>query len=693
MPVIVTRGGASVKALGFAGAGKPLAPTIGTNTRSSGQININFTPGYNGGAPITAYTATATPGNTVFTGLSSPIVATGLTIGTAYTFTVYATNVYGDSPLSGTSNSLTFASVPNPPTIGTATIISPTSVTVTYTAPVSNGGATITSYTAISTPGSITGTVTQAGSGTITVSGLTSGTSYTFNVFATNILGNGVGSASSNSVTPDLPTYNLTSNMLANVGGEFASEGVTSAFYIDTNATVSPTTLYWAVTGTGITTADFDGGALTGSVGITPTVRATVNLAIRADGTTEGTETFVISFYTNAARTTLLSDAAIGGYVIGSSSRTVFISDTSTVSYTITRNATSVNEGSSIGFSLTSSNSATVTLYWSVQTMSGTVNSSDLTTSGSTVVSGGTGSLSISVTADQVTEGTESFRILLYSDSGRNTLVATSNTVTINDTSLWPAAGTQLNQFCLNSGVSPYTLRTVRADGSGGSYNDDVNNSPTCGYVPPTVPGISVTFLSGYYLTFPPNTNTQGSTVIITNGSSISGASYVVNAPGLTRNTDWNQPASGTLLVGSGTYVTYRGPHSGATATVTVSKSGYSNYVTNVTIPANAYYSPYTIASGFTQESGYTTSLANSVLPYYAGNGTFLSSTGVVRYQLWRAPEYGGLAFWCSFCINNGVTASSALFRDSFGASPESSTGPKTSYNPGTGYNTFSDRP
>lgn len=644
MPVIVTRGGASIKALGFAGAGKPLTPTIGTNTRSSGQININFTPGYNGGAPITTYTATATPGNNIFTGLSSPIVATGLTIGTAYTFTVYASNVYGDSPSSSSSNSLTFATVPPAPTIGTVTITSPTSVTVTYTAPASNGGNAITSYTAISTPGGVTGIINQAGSGTITVTGLTSGTQYSFSVYATNALGNSSESASSSSVTPDLPTYTLSTNMLGNVGGEFANEGATSAFYIDTNETVSATTVYWAVSGTGITTADFDSGALTGNVSITPTVRATVNLSIRADGTTEGTETFVMSFYTNSARTILLTDAAIGGYVIGSSSRTVFISDTSTTSYTIAPDSSSVNEGSSVGFYITSTSSATATLYWLVQALSGTVNSSDLTTSGSVVVSGGSGSFSISVTADQVTEGTESFRILLYSDSGYNTLAAISSSVIIND-------------------------------------------------IQPVVPGISVSFLGGYYLTYPPYTNTQGSTVIISNTSSISGASYTVNAPGLTRNTDWNQPASGTLLVGPGTYITYRGPHSGTTATVTVSAAGYSNYVTNVTIPANAYYSPYTILNGFTQESGYSYGLAQSVYPYYAGNNTFTVSGGGLRYQLWRAPEYGGIAFWCSFCLSNGVDPSSLLFRDSFGASPESQSGPKTSYNPGTGYNTLSDRP
>jgi len=92
------------------------------------------------------------------------------------------------------------ASVPGAPTIGTATI-SGTTATVPFTAPASNGGSVITSYTATSTPGGITGTLSQAGSGSVVVSGLTGGTAYTFKVKATNAIGTGPESAASNSVT------------------------------------------------------------------------------------------------------------------------------------------------------------------------------------------------------------------------------------------------------------------------------------------------------------------------------------------------------------------------------------------------------------------------------------------------------------------------------------------------------------
>jgi hypothetical protein len=95
----------------------------------------------------------------------------------------------------------TASGLPGAPTLGTATA-GIWQALVPFTAPASDGGSAITSYTATSNPGNITGTLTQAGSGTITVTGLTSGTAYTFTVTATNATGTGAASAASNSVTP-----------------------------------------------------------------------------------------------------------------------------------------------------------------------------------------------------------------------------------------------------------------------------------------------------------------------------------------------------------------------------------------------------------------------------------------------------------------------------------------------------------
>jgi hypothetical protein len=180
----------------------PNAPTSLVATLGNAQASIAFTPPTsNGGSSITGYTVTSSPGSFRATGASSPIVVTGLTNGTAYTFTVTATNSVGTSASSTASNSVTPLTVPGVPAI-TSVTSGNGQVVVAFTAPVYNGGATITAYTATSSPGGITGTVSQAGGGTITVSGLTNGTAYTFTVTATNSAGTSAASTASSSVTP-----------------------------------------------------------------------------------------------------------------------------------------------------------------------------------------------------------------------------------------------------------------------------------------------------------------------------------------------------------------------------------------------------------------------------------------------------------------------------------------------------------
>ena len=180
-----------------AGPNVPGEPMCVNASAGNVQAAVEFTPpASDGGSPITSYTVTSNLGNTA-TGAASPIIVTGLTNGTAYTFTVTAANVAGAGPPSSPSNSVKPGVVLGVPESVKATAGNG-QATVSFKLPASCGDP-MTSYTATSSPGGIT----AKGAGSpITLLNLTNGAAYTFTVTATNVIGTGSPSNPSNKVTP-----------------------------------------------------------------------------------------------------------------------------------------------------------------------------------------------------------------------------------------------------------------------------------------------------------------------------------------------------------------------------------------------------------------------------------------------------------------------------------------------------------
>ena len=107
---------------------------------------------------------------------------------------------------------------PNAPTIGTATG-GAGSVSVTFTPPANVGGSSITSYAVRAEPG---GAGASGTSSPITVSGLSSSTSYTLSVTALNSYGPSPYSAASNSASPIPYWIGLLSSSASDVGRAIA---------------------------------------------------------------------------------------------------------------------------------------------------------------------------------------------------------------------------------------------------------------------------------------------------------------------------------------------------------------------------------------------------------------------------------------------------------------------------------------
>lgn len=160
----------------------------------------------------------------------------------------------------------------------------------------------------------------------------------------------------------------------------------------DVTTTTGETTLYWTTTGT-VTAADFSDNTLSGSITM-------VNGA-------------------SAISRTLVVEGA---------------------QYSLTPSTTSVNEGSSVTITVNTTNVINGTvLYWGTEAVTGTINASDFNDStlvGSVTINSNTATITRTLSSDvSFNEGAESFTIKLYTDSGRTTTVATTSTITINDTS------------------------------------------------------------------------------------------------------------------------------------------------------------------------------------------------------------------------------------------------------------------
>ncbi|WP_139991840.1 S-layer homology domain-containing protein [Paenibacillus paridis] len=165
----------------------PAAPSVTANDAANTITGLNTTMEFNvDGGSYVKYDGTNAPNLT----------------GTRTVLVRIAADAATGTP-AGAETILTF--VPNPPSAPTnvSAIAGNGQATVTFTVPTVSGDSPITGYEVTALPGNLT--LTGAGS-TVTFTGLTNGTSYTFTVKAINASGSSAASAASQAVIPVAPT-------------------------------------------------------------------------------------------------------------------------------------------------------------------------------------------------------------------------------------------------------------------------------------------------------------------------------------------------------------------------------------------------------------------------------------------------------------------------------------------------------
>ena len=297
---------------------------VGPSSGNVGSASTNFTVTPNG-----PYTGTITLTPTGGFGLS-PTILTFSNSATPQTFTITPTAA-GSITLTPTNNgSLTDASpltyssnatVSGQPTAVSAATSTPNQATITFTAPGFTGGSSIIYYLASSTPGNFTGVSMGPSSGSIVVSGLTNGTSYTFAAYAVNAIGTSTPSSASNAVIPiglpGAPTGVIATAGNTQASVTFSAPGVTGGSSI-TGYTVTSNPSGGTDTNSGQTTLTHTVTGLVNGTPYTFTVTATniVGTGSASTASSPVTPSTVAAVSTNSTTNIASTTATLNGSII-----------------------------------------------------------------------------------------------------------------------------------------------------------------------------------------------------------------------------------------------------------------------------------------------------------------------------------------------------------------------------------------
>jgi chitodextrinase len=223
--------------------GPPAAPGGLVATGGDGQASLSWAPpSSNGGSPVTGYnvymsTVSGSRGPELTTVTATSYTAIGLADGTKYYFRVTAVNALGEGPASAQVPVIPESKAPppppptTPPGVPSALVagVASAQVSLSWAAPSSTGGSPVTAYNVYmsTTPGSGGAKVASVTATGYTVTGLTNGTTYYFQVTAVNVAGEGPASAQVSAAPVPPPGYRV-----AVANGEVLSFGQLSSYQV-----------------------------------------------------------------------------------------------------------------------------------------------------------------------------------------------------------------------------------------------------------------------------------------------------------------------------------------------------------------------------------------------------------------------------------------------------------------------------
>ncbi|NBY28217.1 MAG: hypothetical protein EBQ71_15170, partial [Betaproteobacteria bacterium] len=274
-------------------------------------------------------------------------------------------------------------------------------------------------------------------------------------------------------------TYLLSTNWSA------TTEGTPVIATLSTTNVAAGTTLYYQITGTGITTTDLSGLSLTGTGVVNSSGQVSMTIPLASDLATEGDETFYLQYYTDSVRSVPAGSAA---------AVTIYDTSKGTATYSLSAASASVDEGSIATFTLsTTSVAAGSSLSYTLSGVSATDITGGALSGTATINTSGTATILVPIAADLTTEGPETLTVTVQSKTA---------SVTINDTS---------------KGTATYSLSAASAsvdEGSIATFNLATTNVAAGTSISYTITGVSAADITGGALSGVAVVNSSGTATI-----------------------------------------------------------------------------------------------------------------------------------------------------------------------------------